>query len=96
MNLSNLIKNSIIIIIVIIIGHCYIMNNFAYKEKYEDDTCNIDLSDSISKKFKKNIKENCNIVQDKNVFILNKYYDENDMNNSDTEPSGFDKFDFTL
>lgn len=95
MNLSNLIKNSIIIIIIILIGHFYMLNNIKYTENY-DDTCNINLDNSIIKGFKKNIKENCNIIQDKNVLILNKYYDENDMNNSDIEPSGFDKFDFTL
>lgn len=93
--MSNAIKNSILIILIILIGH-FMLKNALLEENYEDNTCYVSLNndDNISSK---NIKANCDLIQDKkNMFIINEYHNENEMNDGRlTETlNAFDKYDF--
>lgn len=108
MKLSNAIKNCILIIIIILIGHfilkhtintkdLYSLNN-NINEEFVDTTCKINLNnnnDNLNKK----IKANCDILQDKTDFlIINEYEEENQMNNGKITDSlsAFDAYDFTI
>jgi hypothetical protein len=96
MKMSNAIKNSILIILVILIGH-FILKNTLLKEQYKDDTCFIKLNNNNEEIYDKNIRANCDLIQDKkNMFIINEYHDENEMNDGKLSETlnAFDKYDF--
>lgn len=96
MKLSNAIKNCILIIIVILIGHFILKHNI--NEEFIDTTCKINLNNNDNSLNKK-IKANCDILQDKTDFlIINEYEEENQMNNGKitNSLSAFDAYDFTI
>ena len=99
MKISNAIKNSILILLVIIIGHFFLKYKYN-KELFlqQDTTCKVNLNNKEND-INKKIKANCDIIQDKKDFlILNEYEDENPMNSGKINESlsAFDKYDFII